>query len=292
MGKINVILDTDITNEIDDQFALVYLLKSLKNIKLEAITLAPFSQNRFSEFKSLEDNFKLSYECTIKILEMMNLKKYKKVIYKGGDFLKNSKDMNEASLKLVEIARKNEKTTIIAIGAISNVAKALLFAPDIIPKVEVVWLGGHSFLQDKNDEYNFRQDVEAVRAVFNSKVKLTVIPCKNVAEVLSVTIYELEHFIKNNSEVGKFLYDITANMKDRKKEIKKENAKVIWDISAVAYVINPDWLIVREVSAPKILDDLSYQITKNKHKINFVNHINRNEIFNDFYTKMGHKYEK
>lgn len=113
-----------------------------------------------------------------------------------------------------------------------------------------------------------------------------------MAEVLSVTIYELEHFIKNKSEVGKFLYDITANMKDRKKEIKKENAKVIWDISAVAYVINPDWFIVRKVSAPKILDDLSYQITKNKHKINFVNHINRNEIFNDFYTKMGHKYEK
>lgn len=292
MGKINVILDTDITNEIDDQFALVYLLKSLKNIKLEAITLAPFSQNRFSEFKSLEDNFKLSYDCTIKILDMMNLKKYMKVIYKGGDFIKNSKDMNDASLKMVEIARKNEKTIIIAIGAISNVAKALLFAPDIIPKVEVVWLGGHSFLQDKNDEYNFRQDVEAVRAVLNSKVKLTVIPCKNVAEVLSVTIYELEHFIKNKSEIGKFLYEITANMKDRKKEIKKENAKVIWDISAVAYVINPGWFNVTRVSPPKILDDLSYQMTKNKNKINFVNHINRNEIFNDFYTKMGHKYEK
>lgn len=292
MGKINVILDTDITNEIDDQFALVYLLKSLKNIKLEAITLAPFSQNRFSEFKSLEDNFKLSYDCTIKILDMMNLKKYMKVIYKGGDFIKNSKDMNDASLKMVEIARKNEKTIIIAIGAISNVAKALLFAPDIIPKVEVVWLGGHSFLQDKNDEYNFRQDVEAVRAVFNSKVKLTVIPCKNVAEVLSVTIYELEHFIKNKSEIGKFLYEITANMKDRKKEIKKENAKVIWDISAVAYVINPGWFNVTRVSPPKILDDLSYQMTKNKHKLNVVNHINRNEIFNDFYTKMGHKYEK
>ncbi len=292
MGKINVILDTDITNEIDDQFALVYLLKSLKNIKLEAITLAPFSQNRFSEFKSLEDNFKLSYDCTIKILDMMNLKKYMKVIYKGGDFIKNSKDMNDASLKMVEIARKNEKTIIIAIGAISNVAKALLFAPDIIPKVEVVWLGGHSFLQDKNDEYNFRQDVEAVRAVLNSKVKLTVIPCKNVAEVLSVTIYELEHFIKNKSEIGKFLYEITANMKDRKKEIKKENAKVIWDISAVAYVINPGWFNVTRVSPPKILDDLSYQMTKNKHKLNVVNHINRNEIFNDFYTKMGHKYEK
>ena len=254
--------------------------------------MAPFSQNRFSEFKSLEDNFKLSYDCTIKILDMMNMQKYMKVIYKGGDFLKNSKDMNDASLKMVEIARKNEKTTIIAIGAISNVAKALLFAPDIIPKVEVVWLGGHSFLQDKNDEYNFRQDVEAVRAVFNSKVKLTVIPCKNVAEVLSVTIFELEHFIKNKSEVGKFLYDITANMKDRKKEIKKENAKVIWDISAVAYVINPDWFNVTRVSAPKILDDLSYHMTKNKNQINFVNHINRNEIFNDFYTKMGHKYEK
>ena len=37
MEKVNVILDTDISNEIDDQFALAYLIKSLKNISANSV---------------------------------------------------------------------------------------------------------------------------------------------------------------------------------------------------------------------------------------------------------------
>ena len=45
--KVNVILDTDIYNECDDQFALVaYLLKNHKtNLILKLVTVAPFSSD-------------------------------------------------------------------------------------------------------------------------------------------------------------------------------------------------------------------------------------------------------
>ena len=39
-----------------------------------------------------------------------------------------------------------------AIGAITNVALAIKKEPKIIEKIEVVWLGGHSLLQDNNLE--------------------------------------------------------------------------------------------------------------------------------------------
>ena len=42
MEKINVILDTDTANQIDDQFAIAYLLKSKEKFNIEAITIAPF----------------------------------------------------------------------------------------------------------------------------------------------------------------------------------------------------------------------------------------------------------
>ena len=45
MEKKKVILDTDMYNEIDDQFALTYLMKSLDIFDLEATTIAPFSKN-------------------------------------------------------------------------------------------------------------------------------------------------------------------------------------------------------------------------------------------------------
>ena len=41
-GKIDVVLDTDAYNEIDDQFAFAYLLKSKEKANVTAIYAAPF----------------------------------------------------------------------------------------------------------------------------------------------------------------------------------------------------------------------------------------------------------
>ena len=119
-------------------------------------------------------------------------------MFKGStDYIKNGyKEENDAVNKIIEIALKNDKTHILAIGAITNIALAIEKEPKIIDKIEVIWLGGHSLLQDNNDEFNFKQDIEADRILFNSKVNLTIIPCRNVASNLRTSIYELEHYLK------------------------------------------------------------------------------------------------
>ena len=47
-GKIDVVIDTDTFNEIDDQFALSYLIKSEDKLNLKAIYAAPFTNERSS----------------------------------------------------------------------------------------------------------------------------------------------------------------------------------------------------------------------------------------------------
>ena len=39
---VDVVLDTDIYNEIDDQYALAYLMRSPENVRLQAVYAAPF----------------------------------------------------------------------------------------------------------------------------------------------------------------------------------------------------------------------------------------------------------
>ena len=41
-GKIDVILDTDAYNEIDDQFAISYMIKNSQKLNVKAIYAAPF----------------------------------------------------------------------------------------------------------------------------------------------------------------------------------------------------------------------------------------------------------
>lgn len=109
-----VILDTDMANQVDDQFALTYLLNSLDKMELEAITIAPFSK-----LKTIEEGTQLSYEMTLKILELMDKREYQDKVFKGATCYMDQKyETNIAVKKIIEICLKNEKTTILAIGAI------------------------------------------------------------------------------------------------------------------------------------------------------------------------------
>lgn len=293
MSKKKVILDTDMYNEIDDQFALTYLMKSLDVFDLEAITIAPFSKSGYANTMNIEDGTEKSYEVTLSILDMLNKSEYKNIVYKGATkYFKDSKESNEAVEKIIEIANKNDKTTILAIGAITNVALAIEKAPEIINKIKVVWLGGNTFLTKDNSEFNFRQDIPAVQKVFESKVELVVIPCRNVASNLSTTIYELEHYLNKDIELNKYLCDIFIKckksfMKEPKDEIG--SSKTLWDLSAIAYEINSDWFKSELISCPIVLDNGLYKETTDRHNVIFVNDLYRNKIYQDFFIKMEQK---
>lgn len=287
--KKKIILDTDMYNEVDDQFALTYLMKSINKFDLEAITIAPFSKSGYADDLKIEDGIERSYETTKKVLHLINKEEYIDKIYKGAKkyFNENEED-NEAVNKIIEIARRNDKTTIVAIGAITNIALAIKKDPKIINKIDVVWLGGNSFLSHQNREFNFYQDIEGVRYVFESKVNLTIIPCRNVASHLTTTKYELEHYI-GDSEIGRYLIDTMINCKKNYYQKETDNygsSKTLWDLSAIAYLINEDWFTKEYVSCPKVLNDGRYELTKNRHEIIFINDLSRNKIFNDYFKKM------
>lgn len=283
--KVNVILDTDTYNECDDQFALSYLLKSQDKFNIEAITVAPYHHDNNI---SIEEGTDKSYDEIIKICKWLNFDWTNKVFKGSTDYIVNGYNQeNDAVNKIIEIANKNDKTYILAIGAITNVALALKKEPKIINKIEVIWLGGHSFLNKDNKEFNFKQDIQAVRTVFESKVKLTIIPCKNVASNLRTSIYELEHFLKGKSELCNYLCQRFYN--DGVHGIQER--RVIWDISVIAYMINKEWFETEEISQPNINDDTSYELTENNHKVTVINYIDVNKVYNDLFKKLGDENE-
>ena len=280
--KVNVILDTDTYNECDDQFALSYLLKSQDIFNIEAITVAPYSHKEYNE--SVEEGQEKSYNEILKICKWLNFDTANKVFKGSNDYIVNGyNEENDAVNKIIEIALKNDKTYIMAIGAITNVALAIKKEPKILEKIEVVWLGGHSLLQDNNLEFNFRQDIKAVRILFESKVKLTIIPCKNVASNLRTSIYELNHYLKDKNELCNYLIDRFYN--DGYHGIQER--RVIWDISVVAYMINKKWFKSQEMSCPNIRDDTSYEFTNDNHKITMINYIDVDKVYNDLFKKLG-----
>lgn len=190
MYRYKVILDTDTLNEADDLFAITYMLKSQDIFDVQAITIAPFKHSMWK--KTVSESIDASYDETCKLYDYLDIKE-KSNIYKGSrDYYTNGYlEESDAVKKIVEIANKNEKTYILAIGCLTNIAIALNLYPEILNRIEVIWLGTN-FLFGKNKDFNFNQDVEAIKYVFNSKVKLTVIPCSPITSNLMTSIFELE----------------------------------------------------------------------------------------------------
>lgn len=280
-NRMNVILDTDTYNEEDDLFALSYLLKSRDMFNIEAITTAPYSHKNSD--LTVKEGQDLSYNEILKLCNLLNFNSENKVFKGSLDYIQNGyDDENDAVNKIIEIALKNDMTYLLSIGAITNIALAIKKEPKIINKIQIIWLGGNDLSYKDNMEYNFRQDVEAVKIVFSSNVKLTVLPCRNVVSALKIDIRTLKNNLTKN-EINKYLIERFCN--DGYHPYQEE--RVIWDISVIAYMINKKWFKTKEVSTPIINDDTSYKMTNAKNKITFVTKLNRNKIYSDLFEKIN-----
>ena len=171
-GLIDLVLDTDAYNEIDDQFAISYALKTKEKIRLLALYAAPFFNQRSS---SPADGMERSYQ---EILTLQKLSGDAVPVFRGSTAYlpdENTPVPSDAASHLVQLAKRysSEKPLYVAaIGAITNVASALLMAPEIADHMVIVWLGGHSLEWHDNAEFNIRQDVAAARVVFASGAPL------------------------------------------------------------------------------------------------------------------------
>lgn len=281
-SKINMILDTDTFNEIDDQYALAYSILSKEHINLKAVTAAPFL-NHLSE--NPEDGMLKSYDEIFRVLDKFNLSG-DGFVYKGADaFLpdRNTPVDSEAARAIIAHARQAQAPLYVsAIGAITNVASAILMEPSIIDNIVVVWLGGNPYYWEQVWEFNLGQDRPAAQVVFDSGVPLVHIPCKNVAEQMRTSLWEIKEFVKGRGEIGDFLYQ-------RFKEHSNDHygwTKVIWDMTPMAWIINCEWIPTELVPSPVLTEELTWELPPNRHLIRVAKDVRRDPVFKDFFTKL------
>ena len=284
-GIIKAILDTDTYNEIDDQFALVQMLFSKKRIDVLSINAAPFSMNNRSD--DPQKGMELSYDEIFRLLEKIDFKK-NNFVFKGSTKYMgfDKKPINSpAAANIIENALKcsgDNPLYVIAIGAITNVASAILKEPEIINKIVVVWLGGNALYWPENNEFNLKQDIGGAQVLFDSGVSLVLVPCKGVTSHLISTVTEIEKYIEPHGEIGKFLAKRFKEYNNNHKGWSKE----IWDMAAISWVLNEEWAPTNIAPSPILLDDKSWAFNEKRHPIKIVYEIKRDLILKDFIKKL------
>lgn len=283
LPRRRVVLDTDTYNEVDDQFALAHLLLSRECLDLEAVYAAPFHNSRST---GPGDGMEKSFEEIHRVLDMLNPPVRPPVFRGSTTYLPDATTPVPSSMveDLVKRAMASKDMLyVVAIGAITNVASALLSEPRIAEKITVVWLGGHAPTWPHTREFNLQQDLHGARVLLDGQAPLVLIPCDPVASHLSVTVAELEKHLESESRLGAYLTDIVRNYNDN----MPGRSKVIWDISASGWMVNPGWIRTTPAPSPLLKDDCTWETPPppGRRIIDIAQSVDRDGIFMDFFAK-------
>lgn len=278
-----VILDTDTYNEVDDQYALAYAMLSPERVDLLAVTAAPFYNSRST---SPADGMEKSYNEALQIRSLIDPDS-KVPVYRGSTtYLPSAKEPveSEAADAIIRLVRESEETVyIVAIGAITNVASALIKAPDIAEKAVVVWLGGHATHWQNNREFNLYQDIPAAQVIFNSSIPFIQIPCNGVCSAFHTTIPELEYYLKDKNPLCDYLI---KEIHEYNSKNRKAWSKVIWDVTAMAAIVNPETLDMVEIPRPIVTSDSNYAFDSARPHYLYVRHIKRDALYAVLFDKL------
>ena len=287
-GKVSAVLDTDTYNEIDDQFAVTYAMLSPESIALEAVYAAPFLNNRS---RDAGDGMEKSYAEIHRVLDRLGKQDAVEVFKGSSQFMKDAGEPVEspAARDLIRKAlATDEMLYVMTVGAPTNVASAILMEPRIKERITVVWLGGQPYYFPSAREFNLQQDLPASRVLFDSGVRLMNIPTRNVSEQLRTTTAEMERFVKGKSGIGDYLYEIfLEHAREHQRDLSKPWSKVIWDISAVAWLVNQRWITSEIVPSPLLTDEVTWKQDASRHRIRVATHVDRDAIFGDLFGKLA-----
>lgn len=289
VGRVDVVLDTDTFNEIDDQFAVAYLVKSDEKLNLRALYAAPFHNGKST---SPADGMEKSYNEIMNILTLLGREDLKRMAYRGSaSYLPSETEpvISDAARDLAERAMnytEDKPLYVIAIGAITNVASALLLNPAIRERIVLIWLGGNGYEWPHNREFNLYQDVAGARLVFGCGVPLVQLPCMGVVSAFATSGPELEYWLRGKNKLCDYLIDMTAA--EAKKCCGGDTwTRAIWDVTAVAWLLDGDFMYDRLEHSPIPEYDNHYAFDRNRHLIKYVYCINRDKLFGDLFKKLS-----
>ena len=285
--KVDVVLDTDAYNEIDDQFAITYLLKNSDKLNTKAIYAAPFLNSRST---SAGDGMEKSYNEIFKLLDLMNIKMD---VFRGSNsFLSDEKTpiISDAARDLaarVEDYSPEDPLYVVAIGAITNVASAVLLNPKVAENAVLVWLGGHGLHFHDTREFNMVQDIAASRVVMSSGLPFVQLPCCGVVSGFTVSKPELEYWLMDKNPLADYLARNTIQEAESYAH-GRPWTRVIWDVTAVAWLVNDNnrFMLSRIINTALSDYEGKYEPNADGDPMRYVYYIHRDALMKDLFDKI------
>lgn len=306
-GRPRVVIDTDAANEIDDQFALAWALLSPQQLAIEAMYAAPFSfaHRRASLGFTPRDErpfvppavgMERSFEEIVRVQALCGGVAAVPVLRGSAGYLPAAEQALPSAAAEDLIARAgampdDEPLYVLVLGCPTNVASALLLAPQIAERIVVVWTSGYpSHAPQPNHSFNLEQDLHATRVLLGSGVPLVYLPGFHVGAQLRLSLPEVERWVQHEGAIGAYLHHLfTHNPLWEMQGVRDffAHSWVIWDLICVAWLLQPDWVPSELVPTPALDADQRWQPRPGAPLMRQAYAVKRDAVFRDLFGKLA-----
>lgn len=235
--KIPVIIDADTGNEVDDYYALVSaLLEPTWNVI--ALNATQWQTSHWAVPNSMENSHRLNQ---VLLGEMGLSTKTRRGgvarMFDWGDQAQHS----AAAYEIIQQAKQmpdGQKLSIVALGALTNVASAIYIDPSIASRIKLYWLGTtYDFEQGilKKQDFNCVMDVQALEVLLMSTVEMHIVPI-NVAVAMQFDFEETKEQLPANHPLSRLLLDRWYEHLDGGRA-----QRTIWDLALIQAIVHPEW---------------------------------------------------
>ncbi len=240
-----VYFDADTANEVDDLYAIVRAFAE-PDWDIKALGSAQWQLSQNANGNTMEDSQKLNE----RLVQLMGRSK-DVYLPRGGH--RRLYDWGEqaiysaASHAIIQLAKgmpAGEKLTVITVGALTNVASAVLIDPSISDKIEVYWLGStYDFEKERLGftEFNVVMDVQAVNKMMASTVEMHVLPT-DALYAARTSFAAAERQLGGKGPLADMLLDRWRNFLDPDTE-----DRILWDLALVEILADPSLASERRV---------------------------------------------
>jgi len=273
-----VLIDSDAKNEIDDQYAIVRALIA-PELRVEGFTAAGFHDRKSGAQRS--------YDEIVRILKLAGLTNTIPVALGSSIPMRDKRTPRptDATKLIIEraLADDPDPLYVLGLGQFTNLASALLIEPKIKNRVVYACIDG-DYKHEKTPAwgpgiYNWKLDVPAVQAIFESDVRYVHMPARSVSGKMYITRDRVKKHLKDRGP----LYDFLVSLWNEG-EFLRLKGKILWDIALVHVMIDPSHGERVTVPAPIVNNDgTTRDNPTSKRKIDVYADIDAAEIYRSFW---------
>lgn len=281
--RIRIIIDADTANEIDDFYAIVRALLA-PQFRVEGLCSATFGQ------APPPDNIRASQQFNEEILGHLGLTG--KVPAPIGSARpmpdKRTPADSPAARHIIKCAHAGgpgDKLWVIATGQCTNLASALLIDPTIRDKVVYAFIDGDY----KNGRwgpgiYNWKNDIHAVQAIFESDVEYFHMPAPSVSGQLKMAKADAENHLTGRGGIHDFLLNRWNRFRPERE------VWTMWDIAMVEAILRPELATAVTTGAPIVRGIRQVeQFPDNPRRVTVWVDIDAKKMLDDFWRVMDER---